>query len=291
MRISRFWLLLVPGILTACAAPVPVHAQAKSEIKPVPRRLKVSSYYKKYLDAGGFAVVGSDKVDDTAFLAARNIINEMLANRPDIRRQLTRNGTYIGIIAQEERTTDQPELHYLKRDKKVNWDERARGMGMDFFTSCAEENLIGLPGDVYHGESIFIHEFAHTVMQGAVERKQPAVRRQLVAAYRAAMKKGLWKNTYTASNPDEYWAGGVQCYFDALQDIATSNGIHNEINTREELMKYDPALAKIVASVFPTKWRWKNPQHPAEAAPLPVVSPRRKGTKTPYRHFSFTATS
>ena len=37
---------------------------------------------------------------------------------------------------------------------------------------------------------------------------------RLRAAYARAMDKGLWKETYAATNHKEYWAEGVQSYFD-----------------------------------------------------------------------------
>jgi len=85
-----------------------------------------------------------------------------------------------------------------------------------------------------------------------------AFRADVDAAYRAAMAAGLFKNTYAATNADEYWAEGVQDWFDANQTSTPANGIHNEIGTRDQLKRYDPALAGLLGKVYADDdWRWK----------------------------------
>ena len=37
---------------------------------------------------------------------------------------------------------------------------------------------------------------------------------RLKKAYDEAIRQGLWKNTYAATNHKEYWAEGVQDWFD-----------------------------------------------------------------------------
>jgi alpha-glucosidase len=59
-----------------------------------------------------------------------------------------------------------------------------------------------------------------------------------------AIKKGLWKGTYAAVNHNEYWAEGVQSWFD---DNRENDSLHNHVNTRAELKEYDPGLAAPVA--------------------------------------------
>jgi len=50
----------------------------------------------------------------------------------------------------------------------------------------------------------------------------------------------------------------VQSWFDANLEADPPNGIHNHVNTREELEAYDPDLAKLIAEVFGhIEWRFK----------------------------------
>jgi hypothetical protein len=59
-----------------------------ANIGPVPESLGVSPFYTKYADALGIPVIASAKVPDAALLVARDIVNSMLAARPDIRKAL-----------------------------------------------------------------------------------------------------------------------------------------------------------------------------------------------------------
>ena len=61
----------------------------KANVLPVPDSLGVDPFYKKYVDAHGIPVVTSAKVPDAALLMARDIVQFMLANRPDLRKELT----------------------------------------------------------------------------------------------------------------------------------------------------------------------------------------------------------
>lgn len=76
----------------------------------------------------------------------------------------------------------------------------------------------------------------------------PARRR---AAFDAARAAGRWERTYAGTNPDEYFAEGVQSYFDTNLRADPPNGVHNAVHTREVLRAYDPGLFALVAEVFP----------------------------------------
>ncbi len=89
---------------------------------------------------------------------------------------------------------------------------------------------------------------------------------RLRAAYDQAIAGGLWKNTYAATNRMEYWAEGVQSWFDCNQ---VKNSQHNGENTREKLQKYDPRLADLLAEVFKDNaWRYSFPDKRSEPAHL-----------------------
>ena len=48
---------------------------------------------------------------------------------------------------------------------------------------------------------------------------------------------------------------------DANLESRPTDGIHNEINTRSELKKYDPELAKLISEWFvDDDWRFKSPR-------------------------------
>src|SRR3989442_1445073 len=73
-------------------------------------------------------------------------------------------------------------------------------------------------------------------------------RRKTIATHSRAA--GRFANTYAISNAREYWAEGVQDWFDANLQAFPADGVHNAVNTRVELMNYDPELAGLIGEVF-----------------------------------------
>ena len=61
------------------------------------------------------------------------------------------------------------------------------------------------------------------------------------------MKNGLWKSKYASTNHAEYFAEGVQSWFN---NNRPPDHDHNHVDTREELRAYDPGLAAICEEVF-----------------------------------------
>ncbi|HZT41697.1 MAG TPA: hypothetical protein VFA07_05890 [Chthonomonadaceae bacterium] len=255
----------------AAAAPYKVTAPPKSLV----RKLGLSPFYKKYLDDRGFPILASDNVSDYALREAAYLIDQMLAGRDDIRRALIRNKVRFVVMAPTEMTTTIPEYSDLTPARY--WDRRARGLGATPerpVVSCGEENLLGYPGDPYKGENILIHEFSHAIHEMGLRFLDPTFDQRLRTAYADAMQKGLWKGTYSAVNPAEYWAEGVQDWFDCGHPPV--KGVHNDVATREQLVAYDPELAGLIASVFPNKtWRYQTPEQRGYADHLQGYDPAK----------------
>ena len=231
-----------------------------------PASLGLDAFYRKYVDANGVPVISSARVTDEGLLAAREIVIQMLRRRRDARDAIVRAHVRVVVMAPQEQTLDVPEhadLAGTPTDRPgVDWNERARGLGATKIrpaTSCGEENLLCLEVDRYRGENILIHEFGHTIAEIGLE-DDAGFQRGLRAAYDAAMAKAIWHGTYVATNANEYWAEGVQDWFDAnLHDVAE----HNEVHTRARLKTYDPALYALLARVFEDdEWRYHCPGKP-----------------------------
>ncbi len=229
------------------------------ELKPPPdelrKNLKLSEFYQKHISDEGLPIVGSKIVSDDALREATRIVNKMLTDRDDVRQALIKNKVRVAVMAKTEKTTDIPEHSDLT--PKDHWDKRARGLGATFARlaiSCAEENLLNLKGDPYTGENILVHEFAHTFHELGINSIDKTFEGKLKAAYQTAMDRGLWKNTYAATNHKEYWAEGVQSYFDCN---TMRIGLNIIVNKREQLAKYDPTLFKMIDDEFrKSKWRY-----------------------------------
>ena len=76
----------------------------KFTVTAPPAPLELDPFYKKYVDAHGVPVVTSERVPDAALLAARDIVQFMVANRPDLRKELIRKKWKLAIMAETEVT-------------------------------------------------------------------------------------------------------------------------------------------------------------------------------------------
>jgi alpha-glucosidase len=220
-----------------------------------PAELGLPPFYKKYVNANGIPITGSYKVPDRAFWSARKIILFLTESLPaEVQKSLIDHGTRIGIMARYEGTTDIPEHAHLASDTSLNWDVRARGLGGDLelpLTTCAEENLLCYQIDKYHAEDILIHEFAHTIHGVGILPIDSTFNNRLQTALDKAIGEGKWINTYAATNIWEYWAEGVQDWFNVNGEVEKVDGKHNQVNLREELKVYDPGLYDILDDYFP----------------------------------------
>jgi len=247
--------------------------------EPLRSRFGLAPFYRKSVMVGPLPIVGSERVSDAALLEAAWIVRHMLAGRDDVLEAMADQRVRVAVMAWNEFTTDIPE--HASLEPAVYWDRRARGLGATPEApaiSGAEENLLGFPGDPYAAENILIHEFAHAVHVMGMNRVDPTFDARLRAAHADAVARGRWKGTYAATDPEEYWAEGVQDWFD---DNRENDSLHNDVNTRAELKAYDPALAALCAEVFGDgEWRYVRParRDPAGRAHLkgfdPTSAPR-----------------
>lgn len=226
----------------------PSDRSIKYPVQKPPASLQLPGFYTKYVDASGYPVVSSEKVNDYALKEAAYLIDMMLSERPDVRRAMVASGSRMIVMAHDEFTTNIPEHSHLR--PKDYWDARARGLGGsrdEPVCSCGEENLLGFKGDPYSTENILIHEFAHNIHLRGMVNLDATFDDRLKQAYEHAMSQGLWKSKYASTNHAEYFAEGVQSWFD---NNRAPDHDHNHVDTRKELREYDPGLAAMCEEVF-----------------------------------------
>ena len=254
--------LMAGLLLTGAATLPPVIAGAP------PAGLGLNPFYTRYLDAAGLPVVSSSRAPEEALTNAAAIVRQMLAQRPDIAAELARQGYRIAVMAPDEATTDLPEQaswtrpkpddprltrcerkHYDERIGSLTdrqyWNWRARGLAGKL-TSAGTENLLGLTGDRYRGQNIFVHEFSHDIFRAAYVADRSLYNR-VFAAYDAATKAGRWKGEYASTTVEEYWAVGTQFWFNAAP-YASFGDVH--ILSDEDLARYDPPLAAVLREAY-----------------------------------------
>ncbi len=252
-KLTIIFLTVVLSVLSATT----IWAQnngKKYKITTPPKSLKLDPFYKKYANVNGIHIMSSNKVPDSAFEKACEIIDFMTKGLPEkVHNQMVKMNARIGIMARYEGTTDIPEHAYLASDTTLNWDLRARGLGGDMelsLTTCAEENLLCYQIDKYHAEDITIHEFAHAIHLIGIAPTDTTFNTLLENTYKKALADGKYKGTYAATNFLEYWAEGVQDWFNVNAEVEHPDGKHNWVNTREDLKKYDPDLYEIISCYF-----------------------------------------
>ncbi len=272
-------LLRLLGIAILSASLLQV-AAAPPKVSAIPAALRndfqLAPFYQKHLLVGGLPVVGSSKVSDNALREAAWIVNHMMPHRADLLRAMASNHVRLAVMAWSEFTTDIPE--HASLTPKIYWDRRARGLGATPqapAVSCAEENLLGYRDDPYATENILIHEFAHAIHGTGLNTLDPTFNSRLIEAYKNAIHQGLWKNTYAGTNPEEYWAEATQSWFD---NNRANDALHNDIDTRDKLKRYDPGVARLCAEVYgDLPWRYHKPvdRPSADRAHLTPIDPAK----------------
>lgn len=263
-------LSLVAATLAVVALPQsgPDRAAAQGDpIDPPPgalvEALHLAPSYAKHLSVEGLPVLASAKVSDFALREAAFLIRQMVGQRPEILAAIAAQKVRFVVMAPTEMTTDVPEHSDLT--PRQYWNRRARGLGSTAArpaVSCGEENLLDLPGDPYATENILIHEFAHTIHEQGMRAVDPTFDPRLRAAYEHAQEAGRWKGTYAMQNRSEYWAEVAQSWFDCNR---SDDHDHGPIDTRAELVDYDPEVCVLLREVFGDRpWRYTKPgQRPA----------------------------
>ena len=73
----------------------------------------------------------------------------------------------------------------------------------------------------------------------------------LLTACQKAKARGILAGTYRETDRMEYFAEGVQDWFNVNAEMPHTDGKHNWCNTREELQVFDPDLYNLIAEFFP----------------------------------------
>jgi hypothetical protein len=130
-----------------------------------------------------------------------------------------------------------------------------------------EENVLGLANDPFARRFILVHLFAKGLYQVTgtrpvdpdfdsrrgkqqyelrVKRMDVNFDNRLKKLFDESVGKGLWKGTAAAQNRVDYWATGVEAYFEAAGAGFPPHGADRPIVTREALKGYDAGLFALV---------------------------------------------
>lgn len=223
-------------------------------ISPVPAKIVAkynldTKWYNKYIDAWGHPVLGSRNLSDATLLKAKAQLGTLLCTNPRWPvPELNHRKIRLVIIARGEKMSSIPEVYALFG---TSLDDRYwGGFGATEelpITAATEANLM----DNYGKENVFVHEFGHSLADMALQYIDPNFLPELNNAWNNAQAKGLWSNTYANTNISEYWAEGIQTYFDINREGPVGgDGVHNNVNTRAELYTHDRPLYNLFERIY-----------------------------------------
>ena len=241
-----------------------------------PGQLAVDPFYAKYVEARGIPILSSSRVPDEALVAARDMTRSLFAHRPELARWLSENDYRIAIMADTEALLDLPEnAHWTKparddprltrceikhydarigsKTDRQYWDERARGIGGMRMANGAED-VLGLYSSRYYGETIFVHELAHLVLD-ALQATDRALYEEVEAAYANALARDLWRGEYATTTIQEYWAEGTQIWFNSNRLVVVDG---RQILNHPDLEAYDSRLYAALGKAYGKTHRLKS---------------------------------
>lgn len=223
------------------------------------------NYYRKYLNASGVPIVASADVADAALIKMKLIVDTMLMKDPPTRAQVVARLQRILLIPRGKGMTTLPEYWNLDQlfplGSGTSWSDRTQGIAWTElipYASCSEADLLnsGAPDDRYTEESICIHEFAHSMWDAGVVFRDPHAQARLESAYKAAKARGFLGSTYAGATSAEYWAEGLQGWFNAASCKNTPTC------TQNKLYQVDPALWNEIAKWYQTPAQLATPIYP-----------------------------
>jgi hypothetical protein len=241
--------------------------RTQPSVMTAPASFKVHPYYTKFTYAREFVVLGSKHVSDEALLQGNDTIRKMFAYRHDILKALIADGARLVVLGRHEKLSDLPEFQDAR--KKAAFDEvRYADYAADQkLMVVPEENVLRLKGEPFAGQYLVVSVFAKALYRVAgmrpvqtsgttkgqkqqyelrVKRLDIEFDKRVGKLYEEAATKKLWRGTAAGRDKIEYWAAGVEAYFDAAGAGQPPSNADRPITTRETLKVYDLALYNLV---------------------------------------------
>jgi len=231
------------GSSSATARPPSNSYGCKYGVQSYPRNLPNAHFYTRLCTTNNnLKIVSSSRPTNAALERTAFLIGNVMANVDQrVAQSMNARGFRHAVMAAypAEVTTHIPEHAWLG----AYWNERARGLGATVATpvgSSAEENALCHSNDRYRVEDITIHEFAHSMHLLGFALVFPTFNSELTGLYNAARYGNFWgtgaTGTYAMTDFKEYFAEGVQSYFDTNAPDSYAP------TTRDQLWRKDPNL-------------------------------------------------
>ncbi|MFO0969368.1 MAG: hypothetical protein U0793_27750 [Gemmataceae bacterium] len=241
-----------------------------------PAKFKIDPHFSKFTFAREFPVLGSKHVSDEALLKANDTIRKMFAYRHDILKAMLADGARLAVLGRDEKLSSLPGFRGKPGFDAVRYHDYAPELKL---MVVPEENVLGAPHEPFAGKAMVVSLFAKGLYRvcgtrpPASETKGPKQQyelrvkrldiefdKRLAELHEGARSAKLWRGVPADRNRVEYWAAGVEAYFDAAGAGFAPQGADRPITTRDALKSYDTALYALVDETMAYKehvdWRY-----------------------------------
>ena len=218
------------------------------------------AYYKKYINAGGVAIIGHSSVDNTLFLMARDVVFQMTAKRPEFRELLSpANGHYQVLVDWHDKLREIPEFDAYEEayplphcgTSNISGWHNTYCVSVVYPPDFRNRRHSGVQGMIME---TFVHEFAHAIHLWGINALDKDFQDRLQVAYARAIELGTWEGQYAETNEREYWAEGVVMWFYHITDTPELHPYFGEqlqtFPTHEAFAEHDPLLFELLSEWF-----------------------------------------
>ncbi len=253
---------------------------------PPPEKFKLDPYYTKFSYARELPVIGRGASDE-ALLKANGTIRKMFAYRHDVLKAFIAEGVKVVVLGDGESLADLPECRSAAAGENIDLLARVLDdVQATKLLAVGQENVLTDPNAAGVGGNFLIRALAKAMYDVTakrpvdpnwndrgravqqyelrVERLDERFGKRVDDLHAQAIEAGKWRGTAAVHAPVEYWATGVQAYFDAAGQDAAPNDAPHPITTREALAAYDPDLYDLVNETMAYEgrvdWRYEAAQ-------------------------------
>ena len=207
------------------------------------------AFYKKYIDAGGIAIVANAGVTDAELIDARTVLLTMTSKHPRLRDRLyMEHGFYMILLERWTWGWDIPEVIVVSPFWEMVNSCNIASHGLWIDSEGAMRKPLGLYGFCYarldQGPrfTTFVHEFAH-----ALESEMTLLDPDFPARVKRAQAQSNMPTAYRVWG--EFWADSVEYWFYGIEhDLGPSI---EPTETYESFFQREPLLAKLLDEWFP----------------------------------------
>ena len=207
------------------------------------------SFFTKYIDAAGIAIIGDAAVKDIDMIWARHVVLTMTAKRPELREFFQmEDGFYLVLLDGFTPMGDMP----LRLSHSPLYSNSCHLLGPNEFGdrkgNCWAH--IRLQDDTADRLYILAHEFAHA-LDRSIEYLSPGFFDKLDIAYKTAKERrkeegrGRTNAIISGFNAREYWAHGTKDWFYHI-----SPDIFSWHKSYESFAEKDPLLFELLDEWF-----------------------------------------